>query len=188
MRPITISGKAFGVLNSSNLQVLEGSDLVIYGSGETGREFLSLLFKRRLTLNSVVFLDSFYSGQIHINGNLFEVKQISQFCATQKDKIVIASVDFLEIIENTCPTGTTEQFILGNEVINAASHLSNLQSFYLSSEETKRIQKLLVDMNEFFPNQNDVELLSALIELRSGESEEFFYKSSIERLRQDKLI
>jgi FkbM family methyltransferase len=187
MEFINIYGSNFGILGTSNLDSLFKSDLAIYGTGETGREFLVHLLERDIEFNSVLFVDSFSSGRIEISGIEYEVKRIDELGTDLSLKLIIASIELLDIIESNFPINTVESFILSNEIIHAASHLSKLGDFFLSDDEADSTRNQIQKMLNYFTKPEDVQLLLSLIELRSGNSEKNFYLETVKRLQDTRV-
>ena len=159
------------------------SDIAIYGTGETGREFLVYLLEHGIEFNSITFIDSFFSGRIEISDIEYEVKKIEELVPHINLKLIIASIELLDIIEDNFPIKAVKSFILSNELIHAGSHLSKLGDFYLTDEEATNSRGQVLKMLSYFTKPKDVDLLLSLIELRSGRGEKHFYQETIKRLQ-----
>lgn len=187
MEFIKICGSDFGILSTSNLDSLLMSDIAIYGTGETGREFLVYLLDHGIEFNSIIFVDSFFSGHIEISDIEYEVRKIEELEPHIGLNLIIASIELLDMIENSFPIKAVKSFILSNELIHAASHLSKLGDFYLTDEEATSSRGQVLKMLSYFTKPNDVHLLLSLIELRSGRGEKQFYQETIKRLQNTRV-
>lgn len=154
----------------------QNSQLVIYGSGESGQEFLKLIESKRPDLKVLFFIDSYKEGEL----GKYQVKKPEAIdTLDMKTEIIIASVFWNEILASLHLKFARQFKILSNNLINQSSHLSAYGDFYfdlnMKTELCVRFEKLL----KYFKADSDRDLFKLLFNLRvNRQEEEFFYKAS----------
>lgn len=170
------------VLSSMN-DLPHSSNLVLYGAGETGQEFVKRLQTIRPDVKILCFVDSYREGvwqNIPIN------KPSSIQDLNDDVEIVITSVFWNEISDFLKSNFTKKFKILSNDLINQSSHLSSYGHFYFEEKEQQSLEARLQTISDKFKTSIDREILRNLFDLRVYKKEKEFFSFVDNLTRQQK--
>ncbi len=158
--------------------LLPQSKITIFGAGETGQEFAKKLRFSRPDIEIVCFIDSYRNG-LWDGIPIREPAYIQSI--NENMPLIIASVFWKEIAEMIDENFPKSYFILSNDLINQASHLSSYGPFYFDKNMSSELENRLSLIKEMFSSDLDKEILRKLFDLRVYRKEKEFF-SFVEQL------
>lgn len=171
------------ILVVDNLQELEKSELVVFGSGSTCKEFLNFLYRQGIRPRGITVLNSFDEGVlICAFGQIHVTKMTSN--TSVSGVLVIASCQWNEILEAWRDVIPKEYYLLSNELMHLANAIGQMGPFRLNKELSEEKKSTLTSIRNAFIDSRSRELFELAFQLRIGLSEKIFYREILHKFVQ----
>lgn len=147
---------------------------MIFGTGETARQFYQYVSDKNPNVRVKYFLDSYREGSIDLNGNLYQVLNPRSLQDKSQIQIVVCTVFWDEVVITWQRHFTSNQvYIISNHLLHEISNLSRLGAFLV--EKGKNLQTPQ-EIERYFSSKNK-EIYQAITNLRfTGNEIDFFTK------------
>ena len=139
------------------------TQLALFGAGETGQEFASMLGSKRPDIQIECFFDSYREGSVY-GIPIRHPNHIPKLGSNTH--LVITSIFWNEIAEIIDEKYPCSYSILSNEIINSASHLSGYGAFYFNPEEVPSLEARFAKISDRIESKIEKEVFRQLFNLR----------------------
>jgi FkbM family methyltransferase len=161
----------FKVLNTLD-DLPHAIKIALFGAGETGQEFARRLKILRPDVEVLCFFDSFREGNFE-GIPIFSPANIESL---QHDVwLIITSVFWKEIAAVVNEKSSRNYWILSNDLINQASHLSSYGPFYFLKSDSDALERRFSKISPKFRTALDKDIYRSIFNLRVYRSEQEFF-------------